>query len=543
MMTLVRPSVVHYAVFFAVLAAACLLTGGRAESPVTERHDKVVIALPPPSPETNRIWLGSSPSYIQAEPYLESLLSNDPVTGETTPSLAVSWEHSEDRREWTFQLREGVQFHHGWGEFTSADVLHSHRLWSDPASAEQFQSLWAHTEVEANGPYEVTFRFPSPEVFGPDLFDRRAGIGFIFSHAQYEAEGLAGIDAKPTGTGRYMYVDRSDGEKILFERNPDHWSGTLGHFRQIEMRWEPEGSTRLALVRTGEADIAEVARELHRQAEAAGLEILRSPRLNYQAFLIFGGMHLSSAEADTDLSFPWLADARVRGAFNLAINRDEIIEYIYDGDAVPLYNTGMVEGEEGWNDAWVTDYDEYYGYDPERAVELIREAGYEPADLKPTLMSFEIPGSPEWGPLQEAVQLYLFDIGITAEILETDFATYSDIALARRSAGYIIPLRNTPIRRPHELFRALAVSGTIYTFYATDETDALVAEWGAETDTERRHELARQVGDNLYYDWGTMPIAQLQKALVVNPDSIGGWTFPGLTSAGLTHFELIEPAE
>ena len=90
--------------------------------------DRVVAALISPGAESNRFWT-SSLSWHMLDPSLEGLVAQDPVTGDYTgDGLAVSWEHSPDFTEWTFKLREGVEFHFGYGEFTAADVIHSYML-------------------------------------------------------------------------------------------------------------------------------------------------------------------------------------------------------------------------------------------------------------------------------------------------------------------------------------------------------------------------------------------------------------------------------
>src|SRR5688572_33092149 len=78
--------------------------------------------------ESNRFWTISRPDHLQFEPFWETLMGLDPKTSEPIPALATKWEHSPDYKEWTFHLRKGVQFHFGYGEFTSADVVHAHSL-------------------------------------------------------------------------------------------------------------------------------------------------------------------------------------------------------------------------------------------------------------------------------------------------------------------------------------------------------------------------------------------------------------------------------
>ena len=73
--------------------------------------------------ETNRHWTVGRPAYYQFDPYSETLIGLDSLTNERIPRLAKSWESTPDGRVWTLQLEEGVPFHDGYGEFTSADVI------------------------------------------------------------------------------------------------------------------------------------------------------------------------------------------------------------------------------------------------------------------------------------------------------------------------------------------------------------------------------------------------------------------------------------
>ena len=124
------------------------------EIPKEVTIDRIVVATPTPIPaqaqkveakvgrviyafgevvETNRHWSVSRPSYYQFDPWAETMVGLDPKTNERTRRLAKEWEWSPNGKEWTFHLEEGVQFQHGFGEFTSKDVLHAleRQQWPD----------------------------------------------------------------------------------------------------------------------------------------------------------------------------------------------------------------------------------------------------------------------------------------------------------------------------------------------------------------------------------------------------------------------------
>ena len=108
-------------VFREVVVTPTPIPAAPAEAVVT-KVERVVYAFGELQ-ETNRHWTVSRPSYYQFDPYAETLLDLEPTTNARIPRLAESWESSPDLKSWTFHLVEGVPFHDGWGEFTTADVM------------------------------------------------------------------------------------------------------------------------------------------------------------------------------------------------------------------------------------------------------------------------------------------------------------------------------------------------------------------------------------------------------------------------------------
>lgn len=541
----------------AVIIAACG-TDGDTVAPVapaaptavepgyeTSEVEQLVFALAPLPNETNRMWEAVGPTaVIQSEPYRERLLSNDSQTAVATPELAVDWTVSDDFREWTFQLRKGVQWHFGWGEFTSEDVVFSHEQWSREDGLGTQRRAWASAEVTANGPHEVVFRFESPQVGGERLFSASLSEGLIYSSAQFAAEGFNGFDTKPAGTGPYMFKSRAAGESITFERFTEHWSGQVPAFEEIQFRWVPEPSTRLALVLTGEAHVTDIGSELYGQASTAGLTVLSSTTANYQSFLMFGGMGYADHPNNppVDLSSPWVADARVRGAINKAINREAILEFVYGGRAERLTATGASLLTEGWNPQWEADFNQYYGYDPAAAVRLLAQAGFKPEDIKPKFYAFEFPGSPDFKLFVDAVVSDLAQIGIESEILEVAPAVAREAFTARASSEFLAPFRNTPIRTTQAFFSEILLADSGWGIFNNNDLEGLHQQLRETVDADERERLAGAMLDILFYEWGTIPLAEQGRALVIDPSVIAFWDFPGVTSAGLTHFESIVPA-
>jgi ABC-type transport system substrate-binding protein len=94
--------------------------------------DRLVMGLINPYHDYVRPWIsGTADHNIQHDPMLEWLFEIDADTGQFKPWLAKSWELAADGKSWRIQLQDGVQYHHGYGEFTAKDVVHNHALWCD----------------------------------------------------------------------------------------------------------------------------------------------------------------------------------------------------------------------------------------------------------------------------------------------------------------------------------------------------------------------------------------------------------------------------
>jgi len=113
-----------------------LLTGAPAQSQPAAgkaKVDRLVMGLITPYLDYMRPWInGTADHNIQHDPAFEWLIEIDPETSKYVPWLADSWESASDGRSWKVKLHKGVQFHHGYGEFTAKDVVHTHALWCDP---------------------------------------------------------------------------------------------------------------------------------------------------------------------------------------------------------------------------------------------------------------------------------------------------------------------------------------------------------------------------------------------------------------------------
>ena len=133
---------------------------GRVRLPI------VRIANPPPDVESNRTWVGGWLYIFQHDVFAETLLGNDETTGEPFPLLAESWETNADFTEWSFKLREGIPFQHGWGDVSTADVVHTYNQLIREDSLASLRTVWDTVTTEVVDDHNIKFHFQLPYLDG-----------------------------------------------------------------------------------------------------------------------------------------------------------------------------------------------------------------------------------------------------------------------------------------------------------------------------------------------------------------------------------------
>jgi peptide/nickel transport system substrate-binding protein len=490
--------------------------------------------------ETNRFWTTSRPHQLQNDPYLETLLDLDPKTSEFIPRLAEKWEASPDMKEWTLSLRKGVPFHFGYGEFTAKDVVHSHALMLRPETVATFAGFWRTVEeVKVIDDHTVVFRMKGPSTTMPYALSRAGDLRMV-SKAQWDQEGLEGFEKRPAGTGTYQYGGRQLGQSIWFERVENHWSGRRPDFKELEFRLAPEESTRLAMLLSGEAHVVDLSRELHDDALKRGMKIFAASLAAEWVSVYFGGQYHIPGDPKFKADVPW-NDRRVRQAMNMAINRQELQAHLFRGKGEPMYVSGMAPFLEGWNPEWAQRFDQLYGYNPTRARELLKEAGYPAGTLKAKLWSFAQLAKPEIPQLAEAVAVYFQAVGIDAALETIDVAHLARLNRSKESTCCIWP-NMVALRPTEEMIRVSHTSAANNHFFESEFLEKKYAELTKTLDAQARERVAREITDYLFEEFTSIPLITMFHEVAVNPKVVGGWTWPGQGAGRTTHFHLIKAA-
>ena len=558
----------------AAAPAATAMPEATAMPAMADSDTYLHLAVTPLPQDTYLPWLATSSGHLPFRPMWENLTTISPETGVATilPQLAREWDVSPDASEYTFYLQEGVQMHHGWGEFTVKDVILTiDQQMSDPlagckAPLKRFMGTDSMTEMIDNGSMEViddyTFKMKlaQPQVDVADWWFNILVVpcAAVRSAAQYEAEGDAMFETGPAGTGGYQFVERELKEFTEYEAVPyDHWR-VNPEFKRLRITTAPEDLTRLAMLLTGEANMVDVPKVLHQQAIDEGMEVFESPLPSVGLTILPLGQYYVSEVNWNPETEPWNAPGetgnKVREALNRAINREQIINELFKGRGEPLYNTIFHDSLEGWNPRWADEFDEKYGYDPERAKQLLDEAGF-PGDNGQNRFTMEVwqsslPGLPETIEVSQTVAQSFQDIGIDAKLVEVEFARAIDAFRDQHDAHFILPVRQT--------IRQINANARIYYYTGPTNPDTGLPNGGVlymesplydetyerllvETDQAERNRLIQAMGDDIYDTYRTIPIVNIRSTLVVNPEEVLEYKFGSLTGV-FGHLEYAKAA-
>ena len=501
----------------------------------------LVLAIDPGSAESNLYWetIGGL-----IPPNMQTLVGNDLETGVyDTSALAESWEHNEDFTSWTFTIKAGAEFNGDWGPVTAADVVHSVELHTGGDSRLSGIQALRDATVTAVDERTVRFDLPAPD---PDFLFLHAGraVLVIYSKAQFDAEGLDGYAANPAGSGPYAFVSRDLANTLKFDVIADHWSGQTIDHDSLEIRFVGEPATRLAMLLSEEADIVSLPRELQQDAVAQGHEIIASAQAAMQSALVFSGLFMDPAGPAAELKLPW-QDIRIREAMNRALDRQAMIDILYDGRAEPLVVFAMDPRFDGYAPELAERFDEAYGFDPDRARALLAEAGYPAAFENPVIpvVATALGGSPEFGLMAELTQALLGEVGFQTEIREMDWPTLQNARLGF-TADFVHPMRNAPVR-PNAIGVLASHTTHLSPAYSigSADLDAMGKTLIQTRDPEQRTGIIRDMFTLVFDNYAHMPVATVSAEVVVNPERIASWEFPGASSSGFSHFHLIEAAD
>jgi len=384
------------------------------------------------------------------------------------PCLAESWKESPDGLVYEFKLREGLRFHNG-DPFTAEDVKFSFARYRGVSAKILHERVKA---VEIVDPHRVRFVLNSP---WPDFLVFYAtpatGAAWIVPKKYIEKVGEDGFGRHPVGLGPFRFVRMSPGTELVLEANEQYWRKKPS-IKRVVIKGVPDRTTRLAMLKTGEADFGYLMVGL----EAATIKA--DPKLRLVHVIPTASWWVEFPEQWKPKS-PW-ADRRVRLAANLAIDKQGINEAERLGYS--RLNGSIIPS--------IVDFAlriEPYPYDPAQAKRLLAEAGYpngfDAGDVTPL---------PPFTTMGEALSNSLAAVGIRTRVRSMERATYMEAWRTKKLQGLILTVTAAQGNAASRI-EAFVISSSTYAYGGYPDIDDLFRTQAQERDRKRRETLLHQI--------------------------------------------------
>jgi peptide/nickel transport system substrate-binding protein len=384
------------------------------------------------------------------------------------PSLAESWTESPDGLTYEFKLRKGVKFHNG-DPVTTEDVKWSFERYKGAAAKVLQEKVRVVEAVDAQ-----TVRIHLKEVW-PDFMTfygtTASASGIVLPKKYYTQVGDDGFKKHPIGAGPYKFVSHKPGIEVVLEANPTYWR-RVPNVKRFIMKSVPEGTTRVAMLKNGEADIAyaldgEDAENVRRDSR---LQLVPSKHAS---------IYWIEFAEQWDPKSPW-ADKRMRLAVNLALNRQAINEVSCLGFCPP---TGVIVPR-------VMDFALQTppgAYDPVKAKQLLAEAGYpngiDAGDFVPI---------PPFFTTAEAAVNYLNAIGIRVKIRQMERASFYSAWQQKKLRGLFMVAAGNSGNAASRVAEFMHSKGG-YAYGGYPDMDDLIHQQAKERDVAKREALLHKI--------------------------------------------------
>ena len=450
----------------------------------------------------------SSRSAAIADEVTESLLRFDDDNNEEPVLLTDFPSVSDDGLTYSFELKQGVHFTNGT-ELTSKDVKFTFERMFTPSTAAKStayfnmiqgaQDMLAGSATELSGfeivddyHFNITLEYP----FAPFVKNIGTSYADIFPEDACTAAGENwGLGTDLIGTGPYKIEENDDTTQVVLVKNEDYHGGEV-NLDELQFIFYDDDQTKLIAYENGDIDLADLNASLLSQYQA-----------NY-ADEITAYYPLGTAFISMNLNDQYLSDVNVRKAISLAINREELVDAVLNGAGIPA-TSYLNNGIPGHDDSLSV-----YEYNPEKAKELLAEAGY--ADG--ITITSEVRQSDQ--AVYSAIQGYLAEVGINMELNVVDNATYN----SDRTAGKI-PLTGMTWNAlyPDGDFQMYnyfysSKSDAQGVFYHNDEFDKLLDDARKSTDEDARAEMYKEADKILSQDdYACIPLYYPQSQFIAKP--------------------------
>lgn len=455
-----------------MLVMACLLAGCAQE----QAEKDLVVAV--------KSDIGSiEPDQMKQATFLvyQGLVTLEPNLN-LAPCLAVSWQASAGGTEWTFNLRKGVKFHDG-SEFKANDV----KVSFERIMHEKGTSYWQENLVKIECPdeYTVKFALTKPNYLFPNLLTHYDSA--IISDTALDAEGKI---VKPIGTGPFVFEDWQKDNKIVLKANKDYWDGAP-RLKGVVLRVIPDPDVAVSALEAGEIDMT-----LLFQSVTHAPRVKQNPDLKLMSTV--GDVNNMLAMNITREPFN---DLKVRQAINHAIEKKQTIKTILGDAAEPQdYMFCSI-----W-DKYLNKSAPCYEYSPEKAKELLAEAGWKDVDGDGILekngkkLEFDIEyrmNAADHAKLGEVIQSQLAKVGVKVNLLPVETGALAKKTREQNYDTYLTGQWANIYHEPGPVYEYYFKRKGIFEIWSSEETDSLIADLKTTSDQDDRIKIHHLIQQNV----------------------------------------------
>ncbi len=335
------------------------------------------------------------------------------------PQLATGYEWAKDGKALTIKLRPGVTFQDG-EKLDAAAVKYSLERHKTMPGSNRKGELAPVTTVDVVDPLTVRVNLSAP--FSPLLAALADRAGMIVSPKAAQAAGDK-FGAKPVCAGPFQFVERVAQDRIVLERYPGYWNKGEIHLDKIVYLPIVDSTVRLANLKSGQLDFIErlAPSDVPAIKSDARFKLSKITEIGYQ------GITINTGKSDLAQKNPLGKDPRVREAFELALDREGIVQVV-------------MEGEAAVGNQWVAPSNPFYAKnvpipkrDVAKAKKLLQEAGVPNPSF--TLM---VPTTADGQKLAQVVQAMVKEAGFDVKLQATEFATSLDLADKGQFEAYVL---------------------------------------------------------------------------------------------------------
>ncbi|MCG8544101.1 MAG: ABC transporter substrate-binding protein [Alphaproteobacteria bacterium] len=470
----------------------------------------------------------ASHAHFQA-PMFDSLVGFNYEKGGIGPGVAERWELAKDGKSWTFYIRKGQRWHNG-DPVTAHDVKFSlERTMSKESVASRVAALRRNVKsIDVIDDHTVRVNTNGVQVHFPASMSRAVfQEGQMMPKKYIEKVGAAEFRKKPIGSGPWKFVKSVPGDRVEYEAvDYPHWRGTP-KYKRLVILLVPEESTRVAMVRTGEAAIASISPEALKEVKAAKLKVITVPG-TMQAVYYFWGTYYPDQKGTP------LADKRVREALSLAIDRQQIIDHVMDGEAswpLPFATFGYSVDTD--IERWRKWSKQAFRYDPKRAKELLTEAGY-PNGFDMKFANTALPGTPYMVQIGLAVADFWNKIGVNIKYKHYEWGAFRALRRSQKeligaASMYRTAGRPIAVARYNSGFHSKSLShlfgdtkkGKNICPKTCQEFDQLAVDVVQAQDGEIRADRTNKMIEMVADTWVAVPIIEGMGYWAINPKKVG----------------------